>query len=174
MTSNAQLAGRLNAEAAAASARRRALLTASVALSKAKATIQEKVAAIKRELAAEKTINSEGGGPVGNANPDIIRVSETGAYGTNADYVTRRIARDRPDILDRLEAGDFRSIPGTFSDCPDCDYQAIIRFFRAYADHGCASTRKRPGMSFDGGSTVPSQADSARAHALLDELGWPQ
>jgi hypothetical protein len=29
--------------------------------------------------------------------------------GTSADYLTRRIARDHPDIFERLKAGEFRS-----------------------------------------------------------------
>ena len=29
---------------------------------------------------------------------------------TNADYLTARIARDRPDILERMKAGEFRSV----------------------------------------------------------------
>jgi ribosomal protein L44E len=32
-------------------------------------------------------------------------------YGsTNAEYLTARIARDRPDILERMKAGEFRSV----------------------------------------------------------------
>jgi len=35
----------------------------------------------------------------------------TGDRGsTNADYLTARIARDRPDILDRMKAGEFPSV----------------------------------------------------------------
>ncbi len=30
--------------------------------------------------------------------------------GNNADYLTARIARDRPDILDRMKAGEFTSV----------------------------------------------------------------
>jgi hypothetical protein len=30
--------------------------------------------------------------------------------GNGADYLTRRIARDAPDILDRMKAGDFKSV----------------------------------------------------------------
>jgi hypothetical protein len=31
-------------------------------------------------------------------------------YGNNGSYLTRRIARDRPDILDRMKAGEFKSV----------------------------------------------------------------
>jgi len=30
--------------------------------------------------------------------------------GTSADYLARRIARDRPDILERMKAGDYKSV----------------------------------------------------------------
>lgn len=30
--------------------------------------------------------------------------------GTNADYLTARIARDNPDILERMKAGEFKSV----------------------------------------------------------------
>ena len=41
------------------------------------------------------------------ANPVVNRVT----YGsTNADYLTARIARDRPDILERMKAGEFPSV----------------------------------------------------------------
>jgi hypothetical protein len=43
------------------------------------------------------------------ANPHNIRITEAG-YGTNADYLTRRIARDHPDILERMKAGEYRSV----------------------------------------------------------------
>ncbi len=31
-------------------------------------------------------------------------------YGDNAGYLTARIARDRPDILERMKAGEFSSV----------------------------------------------------------------
>lgn len=31
-------------------------------------------------------------------------------YGENADYLTARIARDRPDVLERMKAGEFPSV----------------------------------------------------------------
>ncbi len=30
--------------------------------------------------------------------------------GTNPDYLTARIARDRPDILERMKAGEYKSV----------------------------------------------------------------
>jgi hypothetical protein len=38
------------------------------------------------------------------ANNTLIRGS------TNADYLTARIARDRPDILERMKAGEYPSV----------------------------------------------------------------
>jgi hypothetical protein len=38
--------------------------------------------------------------------------SERGTFatGNTADYLTARIARDRPDLLERMAAGEFRSV----------------------------------------------------------------
>lgn len=36
--------------------------------------------------------------------------SDTTLAGRGADYLTARIARDRPDILERMKAGEFRSV----------------------------------------------------------------
>jgi len=38
------------------------------------------------------------------ANNTLIRGS------TNADYLTARIARDHPDILERMKAGEYKSV----------------------------------------------------------------
>jgi hypothetical protein len=40
-----------------------------------------------------------------NNKPDDIRFK----FGTGVDYLTARIARDRPDILERMKAGEFSS-----------------------------------------------------------------
>lgn len=48
-------------------------------------------------------------GEIGNGrNRDDI-ISST-SHGTSADYLSRRIARDRPDILERMKAGEFKSV----------------------------------------------------------------
>jgi hypothetical protein len=31
-------------------------------------------------------------------------------WGNSSDYLTRRLARDRPDLIDRMKAGEFRSV----------------------------------------------------------------
>jgi hypothetical protein len=37
-------------------------------------------------------------------------VKEGGIHGTNADYLTRRIARDHAEIFERMKAGEYRSV----------------------------------------------------------------
>ena len=49
-------------------------------------------------------LGSHGGG---REQVDIINLNPG---GTSATYLARRIARDRPDILERMKAGDFRSV----------------------------------------------------------------
>jgi len=43
----------------------------------------------------------------------VIRPS---THGTSADYLARRIARDRPDILERMKAGEYRSVRSAAKD----------------------------------------------------------
>jgi hypothetical protein len=38
------------------------------------------------------------------------KVSRASARGETAEYLTRRIARDRPDVLERMKRGEFRSV----------------------------------------------------------------
>lgn len=40
-----------------------------------------------------------------DANQDAVRTLKKGSE--SADYLTARIARDRPDILDRMKAGEL-------------------------------------------------------------------
>ena len=56
-----------------------------------------------------KTFN-EGGGPIPKANCDIITVRQDVQGGTNADYLTRRIVRDHPEIAARMKSGEFPSV----------------------------------------------------------------
>jgi len=42
-------------------------------------------------------------------NVDVINIRTLGG-GTSADYLTARIARDRPDILERMKAGEYPSV----------------------------------------------------------------
>ncbi len=54
-------------------------------------------------LEPRRPTKEESAGKVGDTNL-------TGAGGTTADYLTARIARDRPDILDRMKEGEFPSV----------------------------------------------------------------
>jgi hypothetical protein len=48
-------------------------------------------------------------GAIGNgrSSPDNIMPTQ---YGTSTDYLTARIARDRPDILERMKTGAYKSV----------------------------------------------------------------
>lgn len=66
---------------------------------------------LRAVLAAEAGKPSPEHGEIGRGrdrDDNINSNSTTG--GTSADYLTARIARDRPDILDRMKAGEFRSV----------------------------------------------------------------
>lgn len=56
------------------------------------------------------TLFDHGGDRKGGAvvQPVVNRSIEYGS--TNADYLTARIARDRPDILDRMKSRDYLSV----------------------------------------------------------------
>ena len=67
--------------------------------------------AIAQAIKDGLTLN-EGRGPLTQeqaSNRDVITIRD-GHGGTGAEYLMRRIARDRPDILDRTAAGEFPSI----------------------------------------------------------------
>lgn len=48
-------------------------------------------------------------GEIGNGRSRVDNIKPTDG-GTSTDYLSARIARDRPDILERMKAGDFRSV----------------------------------------------------------------
>ncbi len=59
-----------------------------------------------------KTINA-GDGPLAadeKANRNNVTVSQAGVRGNHPDYLTRRIARDHPQIFERMKAGEFPSV----------------------------------------------------------------
>ena len=62
--------------------------------------------AVAERAAAAKPLGEHGGErkeeEQGN-NVTLIR-------GNDGNYLTRRIARDRPDVLDRMKAGEFKSV----------------------------------------------------------------
>ena len=73
--------------------------------------IQRKTAAARANDLKGKTVNS-GPGPIPKGdriNGDIITINETGK-GTSAEYLTRRIVRDHPDIAQRMRDGEYKSV----------------------------------------------------------------
>ena len=73
----------------------------------------QKAQKLARAIKEEGLVINEGDGRPSReeaSNPDIIRVSPRDAFGTNAEYLARRIARDHPDVLDRMAAGEFPSV----------------------------------------------------------------
>ncbi len=80
---------------------------------KARDTMQRAIQAGNAFIQAKEDgleINKEGGRPSGNENLHIMQVTAGSVHGTNAEYLARRIARDRPDVLERMAAGEFRSV----------------------------------------------------------------
>lgn len=63
-----------------------------------------------REALDAGAVFNEGDGPIPEANGNIIPVKTGGVGGTRADYLARRIARDRPDMLPAMAAGEYKSI----------------------------------------------------------------
>ena len=64
------------------------------------------------EVAAEAEAHplpEHGDGP-GRGHTKRVDNITSFSRGTSADYLARRIARDRPDILERMKAGDYKSV----------------------------------------------------------------
>jgi len=73
------------------------------------ATLNVQVVSVK-ERAERPALLRENRRPT-NEERDDNRANNTVIRGsTNADYLTARIARDRPDILERMKAGEFPSV----------------------------------------------------------------
>jgi hypothetical protein len=69
--------------------------------------VQESVAIVKTRALAAKSLAKHGELGRGGDRVDVINSIQG---GTSADYLTARIARDRPDILERMKAGAFSSV----------------------------------------------------------------
>ena len=67
-------------------------------------------AAKAREALDAGAVFNEGSGPIASANLNIVQISEAGGGGNRASYLARRIARDRPDMLPAMAAGEYKSI----------------------------------------------------------------
>ncbi len=66
---------------------------------------------------AEDTLPLPFHGEVGNGRSRVDNINSTPkGGGTNADYLTSRIARDRPDILERMQAGEYKSVRAAADD----------------------------------------------------------
>lgn len=72
-------------------------------------SVAEKAGALVKAQEGGLEIN-KGAGPIPRANRDVITVRAATQGGTDPDYLTRRIARERPDILGRMAAGEYRSV----------------------------------------------------------------
>ena len=64
-----------------------------------------------REALDAGAVFNEGSGPIAEANTNNVRISPVpGQAGNRAEYLARRIARDRPDMLPAMAAGEYKSI----------------------------------------------------------------
>jgi hypothetical protein len=74
--------------------------------------VRRKSAAARANDLKGKTINS-GDGPMpkgDNANCDNVTVRGETDGGNSADYLTRRIVRDHPDIAEKMRNGEYKSV----------------------------------------------------------------
>src|SRR5262245_56592468 len=66
-----------------------------------------------------------------------VKRSKFGGYGNNANYLVALIARDRPDILERMKAGEYSSVRRAAIDAgiirvPHPDDAQLERLFAAW------------------------------------------
>lgn len=64
----------------------------------------------------------------GNKLHDNYNVVSASNNGTDTEYLTARIARDRPDILDRMKAGEYRSVRSAAIDAGIIDPDKVRRY----------------------------------------------
>jgi len=87
-----------------------AMLRAEVGLSAAGVRTRIRQASERAKALNGKTVRKRGRPSLASTeNANSISIADDRRYGTSADYLTRRIARDRPDILGRMAAGEFPS-----------------------------------------------------------------
>jgi len=55
-------------------------------------------------------------GEVGNGRSRVDIINSTPGGGTSAEYLTAKIARDCPDILSRMQAGEYKSVRAAATD----------------------------------------------------------
>ena len=63
---------------------------------------------------AERATPLKRNGEVGNGRSSIDNIKAT-CGGTQQEYLTARIARDNPEILERMKAGEFKSVRAILS-----------------------------------------------------------
>lgn len=64
----------------------------------------------------------------GNKTDNNNNVFSCGMQGTSPEYLTARIARDRPDILERMKAGEYKSVRGAAIDAGIIDPDKTRRY----------------------------------------------
>jgi len=110
------------------------------------ATIERSVAVFTRDRAMNP-LELAAPGKIGNGRSrDYHIISTPHQQGTSADYLTARIARDRPDILERMKAGEYPSVR------------------RAAMDAGIVKPTVTHGVSAD------AFARAARKHLTYDQI----
>ena len=78
---------------------------------------------------AENAKPLNGQGERGNGKRDYnYNVFPADNNGTDTEYLTARIARDRPDILDRMKAGEYRSVRSAAIDAGIIDPDKTKRY----------------------------------------------
>ena len=74
--------------------------------------VSERKSAQERARSLDGKTSNSGAGPLTaneKDNGDIVTINST-PKGNSADYLTARIARDHPEILERMKAGEFNSV----------------------------------------------------------------
>jgi hypothetical protein len=74
------------------------------------AIVEERKTAQALAAKAEGEPLKDVGAPTAEETDNVDNININPVGGTSATYLARRIARDRPDILHRMKAGEFRSV----------------------------------------------------------------
>lgn len=99
-------------------------------------------------------------GEIGNGRPSSCN-EITATRGVSTKYLSRRIARDRPDILDRMKAGEFRSVRAAAlaAGIVKPSFQCPADPVKAHAP----AVARRPSMSFAAWSRAPRRKRCSRS-----------
>ena len=79
---------------------------------------------------ASRTIplNTNGGDRKSDNQYNNYNTETVSIQGTDSEYLTARIARDRPDILERMKAGEYRSVRSAAIDAGIIDPEKTKRY----------------------------------------------